>query len=107
MMRRNANVAAFIMLLTLCAPGFTLACPRHGACHRKFVTRRISKSARIFNSTRIPKTARCEDQASAARYDQGPPDLTVQYGCIEHPEMMSGSLGAMLRGENPAAGAIP
>ncbi len=35
------------------------------------------------------------------------PDFTVQYGCVLHPERASGSLGAMLRGENPTAGAIP
>jgi hypothetical protein len=53
------------------------------------------------------RQVRCEDRALAARYNQLPPDFTVQYGCIEHPEMMGGSLGAMLRGENPAAGALP
>ncbi len=35
------------------------------------------------------------------------PDFTVQYGYIANPEMVSGSLGAMLQGKNPAAGAIP
>lgn len=35
----------------------------------------------------------------------GPPDWKVQYGYVKGPA--SGSLGAMLEGRNPAAGAIP
>ncbi|WP_395665836.1 hypothetical protein [Methylocella sp.] len=36
---------------------------------------------------------------------QQKPDWRVQYGCVIGPA--SGSLGAMLEGRNPAAGAIP
>jgi hypothetical protein len=35
------------------------------------------------------------------------PDFAVQYGCVIHPELASGSLGAMLQGRNPTAGDIP
>ena len=95
MTRRIANIATSIAVLMLCAPSLVFACPRHGGYRRNLMMRRA------------PKSIRCEDRALAARYNQLPPDFTVQYGCIEHPEMMGGSLGAMLRGENPAAGALP
>lgn len=35
------------------------------------------------------------------------PNFLIQYGYIKDPERASGSMGAMLQGRNPAAGAIP
>ena len=95
MTRILANIAASAAILMLCAPGPVSAYPRHGAHRRGFITRRV------------PGYIRCEDRARAAQFSELRPDFTVQYGCIEHPEMMSGSLGAMLQGKNPAAGALP
>jgi hypothetical protein len=100
MTRRTANIVASITCLMLCVLSPVLARPRHEGYRRNFVMRRTPKF--------IPRRfMRCEDRAIANRYNPAPPDFTVQYGCIEHPEMMGGSLGAMLRGENPAAGALP
>jgi hypothetical protein len=92
---RIVNIAATIVVLMLCAPGLVFASPGHRDYPRNTAVRRTAGAVR------------CEDRALAARYNKSPPDFTVQYGCIEHPEMMGGSLGAMLRGENPAAGALP
>ena len=93
MTRILANIAASAAILMLFAPGPVSAYPRHGA-HRRVITR-------------VPGYIRCEDRARAAQFSELRPDFTVQYGCIEHPEMMSGSLGAMLQGKNPAVGALP
>jgi hypothetical protein len=91
----RASIAASAAILMNCTPSPLFACPRHGGIRRHFMSRRS------------PETIRCEDRARAAQFNESPPDFTVQYGRIEHPEMMGGSLGAMLRGENPAAGALP
>lgn len=95
MTRTIAAIAVSAAVLMLCAPGLASVCPPHGG-HR-----------RGYSIGRAPKHIRCEDGARAAQSSRPPPDFAAQYGCIEHPEMMGGSLGAMLRGENPAAGALP
>ncbi len=48
-----------------------------------------------------------EDRAFAPQSASLRPDFTVQYGYVANPEKASGSLGAMLQGKNPAAGALP
>ncbi len=95
MTRILTSVAASAAVLMLFAPGPVSAYPRHGAKRRGFITRRVSGYIR------------CEDRALAAQFSEFRPDFTVQYGCIDPPEMMSGTLGAMLQGKNPAAGALP
>jgi hypothetical protein len=94
-MRMIAGIAAAAAVLMLCAPGPASAHPRHRIHRHDFISRRT------------PEYIHCDGKAGAAEYSGVRPDFTVQYGCIEHPEMMSGSLGAMLQGKNPAAGALP
>ena len=96
MTRILANIAASAAVLMFFAPGPVSAYSRHGAHRRGFITRRV------------PGYIRCEDRTRAAQFSELRPDFTVQYGCIDPPpDMMSGGLGAMLQGKNPAAGALP
>lgn len=86
-------------LTMICAVGGVSAYPRPRSFHPGFAASRVPGSVR-------GRSIRCEDMASAAQSDAVRPDFTVQYGCIEHPEMMGGSLGVMLRGET-ATNSLP
>jgi hypothetical protein len=93
MTRTLANIAAAVAVLMLYAPGIVSACPLHGGYRRG------------FRSGRAPMFIGREERAPATQF--GAPDFTVQYGYVANPGMTSGSLGAMLQGRNPAAGALP
>ncbi|QBR72258.1 hypothetical protein CU048_14320 [Beijerinckiaceae bacterium] len=94
MARTIGKIAIFTAGLMLCASGFASARPchvrRHGSLTRRpsvFIGRELGPQAPDVTELR--------------------PDPTAQYGYIKNPEMMGGSLGAMLQGKNPAAGALP
>ena len=95
-MNRMAQIAALAAGLAASACGVAAAHPRWAP--RRDALDHVSARA----------TCPTPDYAQLAREGRPVvPDFTVQYGCVLHPELASGSLGAMLRGENPTAGAIP
>jgi hypothetical protein len=95
MARTSAKIAAFAAALMLCAPGFASARPCH-AVH--------GRGSMIW---RAPTLIGRDYRAQTSNAIGLRPDLMVQYGYIKNPERTSGSLGAMLHGKNPAAGALP
>ena len=95
-MNRMAQIAALVFGLALSPCGMAAAHPRSAE------RRGIPDYASVMATCPTP------DYAQLAREGRPVvPDFAVQYGCVLHPERASGSLGAMLRGENPTAGAIP
>ena len=90
MTRTIAIVTAATAVLMLFPPGLVSPCPRHGWHH-----------------TQMNTLIGHEDRAVAPQSASLLPDFTVQYGYVANPEKASGSLGAMLQGKNPAAGALP
>lgn len=95
MARTIVEITAFAASLMLCAPGFASARPCHAVDRRGSVIWRAPMFIGRDYGAQVPN-------AMVLR-----PDPTVQYGYIKNPEMTSGSLGAMLQGKNPAAGALP
>jgi hypothetical protein len=78
------------------------------AAHSRIGFQRLYRSA-VPTRTPVNHAAIAGQQCPAPAYDilaaEGravKPDLAIQYGCVIHPEIASGSFGAMLRGENPA-----
>jgi hypothetical protein len=95
MTRMISNFMACAAVVVICVPGSVSSRSQQWAHRSGFISRRNLN------------TIRCEDQARTVKYSGLWPNFTVQYGCIENLEIMSGSLGAMLQGKNPAAGALP
>lgn len=95
-MNKMAQITALALGLALSPCGFAAAHPR------------LAPRRDIPDYASAMATCPTPDYEQLAREGRPVvPDFTVQYGCVLHPERASGSLGAMLRGENPTAGAIP
>ncbi len=95
-MNRMARIAALAVGLAASACGIAGAHPR--------------RAPRRDSTDHVGAMATCPtpDYEQLAREGRPVvPNFDVQYGCVLHPESASGSLGAMLRGENPTAGDIP
>jgi hypothetical protein len=114
-MNTAAQIAALAVGLALVPCGFAAAharrAPRLRQAAISFPRRAYASSTPrrdVFDGARAAAACPTPDYDQLAREGRAVvPNFAVQYGCVLHPEVASGSLGAMLRGENPAAGAIP
>lgn len=95
---KAAKIIILSAICVLCSTGVGLAHVRHAPCARGFSIRKAGAPTPPVGLAYRPP----------ARGGPPPaPDFTIQYGYVANPAMASGSLGAMLQGRNPAAGAIP
>lgn len=102
-MSKVAEVTVLAAFCILCSAGLGFAHARHASHVRGLSIRKARMFAAPANLPSCPPIYCAPARASRP----GIPDFTVQYGYVANPGMASGSIGAMLQGRNPAAGAVP
>jgi hypothetical protein len=94
--------------IALLAAAFLLGAAGSGAAHARRGNH-VTEFAghRVHKAHAFPKTP--ESSYGGFAHDGRPtgPSFAVQFGYIAHPELASGSFGAMLQGRNPAPSGIP
>jgi len=91
--------------IALLAAAFLLGAAGSGAAHsrrRSPVTEFAGH--RVHNVRAFAKTPEPRYGGIVHNGRQIAPDFAVQYGYVAHPELASGSFGAVLQGRNPASG---
>ena len=109
-MNKAVEISALAICLALSPVGHCAAHSRRAPRPRQVFSRRdyACPLGSCVNDAAAAGECPTPDYAQLAREGRPvTPNFAVQYGCVIHPELASGSLGAMLQGRNPTAGDIP